>query len=201
MQNKKSLLLVALLLLVGLTSGYVSKTYAKYVATLDNAQATVTVAKWDFKKGTDYGKFDIALPATIDETTLVSSRIAPGTSGTFKIDLDNSGSEVGVEYTIEFATATGIPSNLVFKQNSTVISASGSKVVGTIPAGETDSVTLTWDWPYETTSSALSVEDGEDTANGTAADRTMTLTATVNGKQVPPSATALPKTWTLQAAN
>jgi hypothetical protein len=54
---------------------------------------------------------------------------------------------------------------------------------------------------YETTSSALSVEDGEDTTNGEAASRTMTLTATVNGKQVQPGTGPTTKTWTLQAAS
>lgn len=199
--KKKSLVLIALLVLVGLTSGYVSRTYAKYVKTLDNATGTTTVAKWDFKKGTNYGVFDITLPGTVDATTLVSGRIAPGTSGTFTIDLDNSGSEVGVEYTIEFTTASGVPSNLVFKQSTTTISAAGSKVIGTIPAGQTDSVELSWEWPYETTSSALTVEDGEDTANGEAVSRTMTLTATVNGKQVQPGTGPTTKTWTLQAAS
>jgi len=198
--KKKSIAIIVLLLLVGLTSGYVSSTYAKYVKTLDNAEATTTIAKWDFKKGTNYGVFEISLPATVDPTTLVANRIAPGTSGTFTIDLDNSGSEVGVQYEIAFATATGVPSNLVFKQNSTTLNVAGSKVVGTIPAGQSDSIALDWEWPYET-SGTLATEDGEDTTNGEAATRTMTLTATVNGHQVAPSATATTKTYTLQAAS
>ena len=198
--KRKSLILIGLLMAVGLTSGYVSSTYAKYVNTLENAEGTATVAKWDFKKGTNYGVFDITLPATVDPTTLVADKIAPGTGGTFTIDLDNSGSEVGVEYEIAFATATGVPSNLVFKSGSTSFVVTGSKVVGTIPAGQSDSVELNWEWPYETTTDGLATEDGEDTTNGEAAS-TMTLTATVNGHQVAPSATAITKTYTLQNAS
>lgn len=203
-KKKKSLVLIALLMLVGLTSGYVASTYAKYTATLDNASGETTVAKWDFKKGTNYGVFDISLPATVDATTLVGERIAPGTSGTFTIDLDNSGSEVGVEYEITFATASGVPSNLVFKSGDNTFTVTGSKVVGKIPAGQTKSVALNWEWPYETTPESpntQATEDGEDNTNGTAASRAMTLTAVVTGKQVPPSATAIENTYTLQNAS
>lgn len=200
-KKKKSLVLISLLMLVGLTSGYVASTYAKYTATLDNASGETTVAKWDFKKGTNYGKFEISLPATVDATTLVDDRIAPGTSGTFTIDLDNSGSEVGVEYEITFATASGIPSNLVFKSGTDTFTVTGSKVVGKIPAGQTKSVELNWEWLYEQTTGTLADEDAEDNANGTAASRAMTLTAVVTGKQVPPSATAIENTYTLQSAS
>ena len=200
-KKKKSLVLISLLMLVGLTSGYVASTYAKYTATLDNASGETTVAKWDFKKGTNYGKFEISLPATVDATTLVDDRIAPGTSGTFTIDLDNSGSEVGVEYEITFATASGIPSNLVFKSGTDTFTVTGSKVVGKIPAGQTKSVELNWEWLYEQTTGTLADEDAEDNANGTAASSAMTLTAVVTGKQVPPSATAIENTYTLQSAS
>ena len=200
-KKKKSLVLISLLMLVGLTSGYVASTYAKYTATLDNASGETTVAKWNFKKGTNYGKFEISLPATVDATTLVDDRIAPGTSGTFTIDLDNSGSEVGVEYEITFATASGIPSNLVFKSGTDTFTVTGSKVVGKIPAGQTKSVELNWEWLYEQTTGTLADEDDEDNANGTAASRAMTLTAVVTGKQVPPSATAIENTYTLQSAS
>ena len=200
-KKKKSLVLISLLMLVGLTSGYVASTYAKYTATLDNASGETTVAKWDFKKGTNYGKFKISLPATVDATTLVDDRIAPGTSGTFTIDLDNSGSEVGVEYEITFATASGIPSNLVFKSGTDTFTVTGSKVVGKIPAGQTKSVELNWEWLYEQTTGTLADEDAEDNANGTAASSAMTLTAVVTGKQVPPSATAIENTYTLQSAS
>lgn len=200
-KKKKSLVLISLLMLVGLTSGYVASTYAKYTATLDNASGETTVAKWDFKKGTNYGKFEISLPATVDATTLVDDRIAPGTSGTFTIDLDNSGSEVGVEYEITFATASGIPSNLVFKSGTDTFTVTGSKVVGKIPAGQTKSVELNWEWLYEQTTGTLADEDAEDNANGTAASRAMTLTAVVTGKQVPLSATAIENTYTLQSAS
>ena len=195
--KKKSLMLIVLLMLVGLTSGYVASTYAKYVKTLDNVSATATVAKWDFKKGTNYGVFDITLPATVDASTLVADKIAPGTSGTFTIDLDNSGSDVGVEYEITFTGVSNIPSNLVLKNGGTAITiANGAKITGTIPAAQTDSLELTWEWPYYTNAT----DDAEDTTDGEAA-ATMTLTATVNGHQVAPSATAITKTHTFTAAS
>ena len=48
MKNKKSLLVLVLLLLVGITSGYVASTYAKYTSKIENNNGTATVAKWAF---------------------------------------------------------------------------------------------------------------------------------------------------------
>ena len=194
--KRKSMIVMVLLLLVCLTSGYVASTYAKYTSQLANISSTATVAKWDFKAGGNYGTFSIDLPASVDASTLVAGKIAPGTSGTFTIALDNSGSEVGVEYTIDFTGASNVPSNLVFTaKGSTVTIANGASIEGSIPAGETDTVTISWAWPYETGNSPYTTEDAEDTTY------TMTLSATVNGIQTEPSATALPKTWSFHAAS
>ena len=195
--KKKSLVLIVLLLLVGLTSGYVTSTYAKYTKSLGNVTGTTKVAKWDFKGGTNFGTFVISLPATVNTSTLASGRIAPGTSGTFTIDLDNRGSEVGVSYEINFSGASGVPTNLVFKQDINTFAVSGFKVVGTIPAGDSDSVSLTWEWPYESTVDTLTVEDGEDTINGEAGSN-VSLTATVTGVQVNPTSGATTKGYTIQ---
>ena len=190
--KKKSLVLIVLLLLVGLTSGYVSRTYAKYVKTLANATGTTTVAKWDFKAGTNYGVFEITLPETVNATTLVADRIAPGTSGTFTIDLDNTGSEVGVDFTITFSTATGVPSNLVFKQNGVTVDPTSQSITGYIAVGETLDVPLTWEWAYETgtVTNGIAAGDSADTTNGSpeaVADRTMTVSAKITGIQVDPA--------------
>ena len=196
-KKKKSLVLIGLLMAVGLTSGYVASTYAKYVKTLDNATGQAQVAKWDFKKGADadYGKFVISLPENVNTTTLAGERIAPGTSGTFTIALDNSDSEVGVEYEITFDDAENVPSNLILKKDSTTLNVSNAKIVGTIPAGQSDSVAIAWEWPYETTDG-----DDADRADGEAA-KTMSLTASITGHQVQPSATGIEKTYTLQSAS
>ncbi len=196
--NKKSLTIVVLLLLVALTSGYVASTYAKYTETLADATATAQVAKWDFKKGTNNGNLVISLPATIDASRLTANMIAPGTGGSFNLDLDNSGSDVGVEFEITFTDLANVPSNLVFKQDSTTLAISGSKITGYIPAKGTLSIPLAWEWPYET-SGTLATEDGEDLADGKAAEE-MSITASIKGTQVNPAGAAITASYTLGAA-
>ena len=47
--NKKtSLIIMILLLVVGVTTGYVASTYAKYTSSLPEKSGTATVAKWAF---------------------------------------------------------------------------------------------------------------------------------------------------------
>ena len=113
-KKKKKLLVIALLILFGLTAGYVANTYAKYTAEI-NGQGTVKVAKWAFAEDNQSVDFTIDLNGTIDASTLIADRIAPGTSGSFDIDLSNENSEVGVAFTISFSNIQNAPSNLVFK--------------------------------------------------------------------------------------
>ena len=199
MKSKKNLTLIVLVLLVALTSGYVASTYAKYTEVLSDTTATADVAKWAFAKGTDNGELEISLPSTIPASRLVADKIAPGTGGSFNLDLDNSEGEVGVEFEITFKNLTNVPSNLVFKQSSTAISIANSKITGTIPAGGTLAIPLDWEWPYET-SGTLAAEDLEDTTDGKAAD-TMSITATIKGTQVNPNGAAITASYTLGSAN
>ena len=185
MKKKKSLMLIALLIMVGLTSGYVASTYAKYTGEVTGS-GSVKVAKWAFESDNESVNFDINLDETYDPSTLVEERIAPGTSGSFDIELSNANSEVGVDFTIAFTNTENVPSNLVFKQGSTVIDPTNGTVTGHIAAGETLTVPLTWEWAYYTSAA----DDTEDKTDGVAA-KTMTVTATITGVQTTPSTTAI----------
>ena len=189
--NKKSLLVVALLLLVGVTSAYVAYSYAKYTSTITGNQGTVTVAKWAFATDNTAQTFTIALDPTVDATTLVANKIAPGTTGSFNVELKNTNTEVGVDFTIDFAAVTGIPTNLKFYKNSartTEIVLGTNSLTGQIVPGGTITVPVYWGWAYET--DAVATNDPLDTADGEAA-RTLTVSATITGTQVAPSATGI----------
>ena len=94
--NKKtSLIIMILLLVVGVTTGYVASTYAKYTSNLPGKSGTATVAKWGYTVsataqelfGQHYGAKNnsTSLSSKSDSGVNVSGKsgtvIAPGTTG------------------------------------------------------------------------------------------------------------------------
>ena len=188
MKRKKSLLVIVLLLLVGLTGAYVSSTYAKYTSTIDDNSGSVTVAKWAFATDNASQDLTIDFTETYDATTLVGDRIAPGTSGSFNIAVVNTNTETGVDFTLKIKSATNVPTNLKFYSDesfSTVITPGTGTVTGQLAAGDATglSVPIYWKWEYETADG-----DGADTTDGEAA-KSLTIVAELTGVQTPPSAT------------
>ena len=192
MMNKKSLLIIVLLVLVGLTTGYVASTYAKYTSTVTGS-GTATVAKWAFATDNATQNITIALNPTVDATTLVNGKIAPGTTGSFNIALVNTNSEVGVDFSIALDSISNKPTNLKFYKDSsytTELTPGTSTVTGQLTAGDSTGVTVPiyWRWEYET--NAIATNDPIDTQDGEAAN-TLTIGVTITGVQTQPSATAI----------
>ncbi|MBR1748431.1 MAG: hypothetical protein IJ743_01400 [Bacilli bacterium] len=183
-----TLLLILLLLLVGITSGYVAGTYAKYTSEITPTAGTATVAKWNFDVENN-GKavtVDADLTKTYDANTLVSGKIAPGTEGAFKIELANETSEVGVNYEITIGDITGKPTNLKFYKDAahTQEISAVNKVTGTLNVGAiATKVDIYWAWEYET--DAIATNDPIDTTDGKAA-ASLTIPVTIVGTQVRP---------------
>lgn len=188
--KKKSIVLMVMLMLVGITSGLVGKTFAKYTATV-NGQATATVAKWAFSSDNTISSLSVNLDQTADPTTLAvvggQQRIAPGTSGSFQINLNNEHSEVGVNFTLALNSIDNKPTNLKFykdSQHKTELTPGSSTITGQLVAGDSTGVNVPiyWEWKYETTNG-----DTADTADGVAA-KSLTIGLTVTGVQVQPGA-------------
>lgn len=184
-KRKKRIGLIILLLLFGVTAGYVANTYAKYTAQVSGS-GSATVAKWAFEEDNQNADFTIDIAGNIDASTLVDGKIAPGTNGSFNIELSNENSEVGVAFTIAFSNLQNVPKNLVFKQSGAVIDLTSETITGKIAAGETLTVPVTWEWVYYTSDA----DDVEDTTDGEAAN-TMTINASITGVQIQPSSTAV----------
>lgn len=115
------------------------------------------IATWDFKvNGQEEQAQIIDLASTSNNETLLDNKIAPGTSGSFNIIIDAQGSEVGIDYKINFKEETQKPTNLIFiyedKEYSSVFDL--EKVLeGTINANEenkTRILLIKWKWNYET---------------------------------------------------
>lgn len=189
-QKKKSLFVIVLLLLVGLTAAYVSNTYAKYTSTIDDNSGTVTVAKWAFASDNASQELTIDFTDTYDVSTLADGKIAPGTSGSFNIALVNTNTETGVDFTLKIKSATNVPTNLKFYADetfSTEIEAGTGSVTGQLAANDSEGLTVPvyWKWEYETAGG-----DSADTSDGEAA-KTLSIVVELTGVQTAPSTTAI----------
>ena len=184
--NKKtSWVIIVLLLVVGVTSGYVASTYAKYTSDLGTKNGTATIAKWAFSDENSSRTLNLALDQTYDPDTLSSGKIAPGTSGSFSIELSNVNAEVAVNYELAIGTATNKPTNLKFYSNSNhTTELVNNKLTGTLaPGAAATTKTIYWQWAYETTNG----DAADNTAGeGAATNASMTIPITITGTQAQP---------------
>lgn len=180
-KKKKMLLVFALLFVTVLAGTLAVRTYAKYTSTL-NSEASATIAKWAFASDNESTALTLNLDKTYDPDTLVANKIAPGTSGSFSIQLSNANTEVGVDYSIALTDTTGAPTNLKFYSDSAhTTELTNATYTGTLsPNAAATTITIYWEWPYETIDG-----DTVDTTEGATAG-SMTVKATITGTQVQP---------------
>lgn len=193
MSKKKKIIIIVSVLLAILLSFIGGKTFSKYLTQV-KGEGVAEIASWDFKVN---GKTDevqtINLSSTFDNETLIGNKIAPGTKGSFNINLDATGSEVGINYKVTFDGETQKPTNLKFKYNDTSynsIKELESALTGTINANDsekTKTFTINWEWPFETGSntSEINQNDKIDTQEAQTISN-YTFNVNVQGVQVPP---------------
>ena len=117
MTKKKKVLITLALLAIILLAFIGGQAYAKYVSEV-RGEGVAQVATWNFKvNGQSEQVEEINLASTCNNETLVNNKIAPGTSGSFDIKVDATGSEVGINYNIAFTEEESKPQNLKFKYN------------------------------------------------------------------------------------
>jgi len=136
-----------------------------------NAQNLVAADMSAFSSENEEKMQTISLNSTIYNFTLANGRIAPGTAGSFEINIDGSGAGVAIFYTVNFQNETEKPKNLKFKYDGKEfesIELLNHWIVGTIH-GDTDaqqrSFIIEWEWPYETgnTPEEIAENDERDT--------------------------------------
>lgn len=182
---------VTALALTLVTTCLMGSTLARYVTEVTGS-ATATVAEWSFKVNGQAEKFTIDLGRTAyTDTTIADKVIAPGTSGSFKIEIDGSGSEVGIDYEIKLKAAadTTFPDDMVFSTKAITDANPGenfSKFIETPVEGSIDysaamkeTVTIYWAWPLD----GGADKDAKDTAMN---DKDLSIDITVTGKQAAP---------------
>ena len=155
MIKKKNILLIIAILVAILLSFIGGKTFSKYVSEIQGT-GTAEIANWVFKvNGTEDAVQTVNLLSTYNNETLINNKVAPGTSGSFNIVIDATGSEVGVDYKIQFLNESKKPQNLVFIYNDNVyanIQELAKEFSGTIDANAEDKtrmITINWKWQYE----------------------------------------------------
>lgn len=203
-ENKKNnniIVIAILLILLIAVSIFGVWAWSKYTDTLEG-NGTATVAKWNF--GTTTTLEDLDLGTTSggtkfdDVNNVATDRIAPGTSGSFTVALDTSGTEVALTYDIVLSNMQNKPDNLHFYSDAActeankIDTADGAKLSGIIAQGDTattKNVTIYWKWAYQTgsTPEEKAANDALDTADGRAATIDgVTFDLAITGTQVNP---------------
>jgi len=216
---KKMSLLTALIAAVAVTAYSVSGTYAKYTSTFTGSDSA-RVAQWAFQFKED-GKeasnnFTFDLFNTINDTTDGSAEtdvmnktadgktvIAPGTKGSFSIDIMNN-SEVTANYDIAFADSTNASNIPVeFKVTTGAVVSdwmsfdelkayklsgeTDKRVTLDMNDGSTSKITVEWKWDYESTKGEAATGTtgvNFDTSLGLAGNAEVTIAAAVTATQV-----------------
>jgi len=180
--KKKILLVIAIVaFIIAIVLGF---TYSKYINSKEITGSTAT-ATWNFdgaiSNTDDETTKSISLAQTVNDDSIVSGKIAPGTSGNFKIIINASGSEVDVDYDVLLKEeGNNKPANLYFTCEDLVNSrdedgnlikyyslsemlkvndeTSRSNMSGSIDKDDNTipkEITVNWEWPYE------SVQEGK----------------------------------------
>jgi len=184
--------LVVLLILIILASlGAGLYAWARYQTSIEGS-ATGEVAKWSFKAdgNTTTEEIDFAITRTDNNTSVAEEKLAPGTYGEFNVEIDATGTETMVEYSIVVAL-TNKPTNLNFyydEAKTKLISVNKEDkfcVRGFMDLDEVNTVRtekIYWDWKYETglTEKGIEVFDEIDTKD---AGKEVEMDITVIGEQ------------------
>ena len=102
MTNKKKIVLIVAILSMIVVSFMGGQSFSKYVSQV-KGYGQFDIAKWSFLvNGQESSMNTIDLSSTCNNETLIDNKIAPGTEGNFNIEIDATGSEVGIQYQVTF---------------------------------------------------------------------------------------------------
>ena len=193
LKKSKKIVLIIIAISAILIAFIGGQAYAKYMSKVTGS-GTADVASWNFKVNENAEKMQtISLKSTINNSTLLNNKIAPGTEGSFQINVDATGAEVGINYSVKFENETQKPTNLNFVYNGknySSLTQLQNDLIGTINANDEQKVkniTIGWKWKYETGANAQEIlkSDLVDTKEAQQID-SYTFDIIVSGTQVMP---------------
>lgn len=193
LKKSKKIVLVLIAVIAILLAFVGGQAYAKYMSRI-SGKGTADIASWSFKANENEEKMQtISLKSKMNNSTLVSNKIAPGTDGEFQIKLDANGSDVGINYVIKFENETSKPTNLKFTYDGKTynsLTELQKDLTGTIDANgqdKTKTLTVGWNWKYETgsTQQEIATSDAIDTKEAKTISN-YTFDVIISGTQVMP---------------
>ena len=193
LKKSKKIVLIIIAIILIMLAFLGGNAYAKYMSKV-TGQGTADIASWNFKVNEKEDKLQtISLKSTVNNSSLVNNKIAPGTEGSFQIKLDATGSEVGINYIIKFENESEKPTNLKFTYNNksyNSLTELQEALTGTINADEKNKITtltIGWNWKYETGTSLqqIATNDVVDTQDAKKMNN-YTFDVSVSGTQVMP---------------
>lgn len=195
MTNKKKIVVIVAILSMIVVSFMGGQSFSKYISQV-KGYGQFDIAKWSFLvNGQESSMNTIDLSSTCNNETLINNKIAPGTEGNFNIEIDATGSEVGIQYQVTFDEKSQKPNNLFFIYNRSTyanFSDLAYALKGVINADAENkkiSIPIKWIWEYETGNSPelREPEDAEDTEDGKTLQN-YAFDVIVTGTQVEPTA-------------
>lgn len=193
-QEKRNVVLALALLLLLLIGSVATITYSKYISK-NPATVTAEIAKWDFSSAFKHNgttTTTLNLGSTVSKDTLKNGKIAPGTEGSFDVEINAGASETDIIYNVTVENETTKPSNLYFKVlgSDTKYTTLEDAITGAgLDEGRINydsdvksiSKTIEWHWDYETVDG-----DTADTQDGINAND-YSFSITITGTQADPS--------------
>lgn len=192
--TKKKKILVMLAIISAIIISFIGgHSYAKYVSEI-KGHGVAEIAKWSFRvNGREEQIQTIQLVDTCDNKTLINNKIAPGTSGSFNIVIDATGSDVGVNYSVKIANEQNKPNNLKFiyenaeYDNITELAKAITGVINANDQTKEKTFKIDWKWNYETGNNDTEIarNDTIDTNDSTLIEN-YTFDVIISGVQVMP---------------
>lgn len=188
-----------------ITTCLMGGTLAKYTSTVEG-NATAVTAKWGFEVNGQAETIENSISlANTAYKGVAENKIAPGTEGSFELNLDGSGSEVGIEYIITLEDAnsdktdgTNIPDGMVFSTKkieggntgfslTALATEEDNGLSGKIPYSTTasdmkETVTVYWKWN----------DAGEGSNDNGSAGKDWKINISVTGEQIAPEKSTTP---------
>jgi len=188
-------LIIVLILIILATSAFGIFAWARYQTSVQG-ESTAQVARWSFKvngNGTQTEQVSFLMTRTDSNNTVATGTIAPGTYGEIPIEIDVTGTQTDLIYTISGSTVN-MPRNLKLyfdedrTQEMAVVGEQFSKgnYLKLADIGDGEKViteTIYWEWPFETgtTENAKQMNNQKDTED---MGKAMTMAVTIEGKQL-----------------
>lgn len=173
MKEKKIILFVLLGIILSLC-GIGGASYSLYKSS-PRGRTSGAIANWSFYVNNSKDTFSIDLAKNAKNTS--DGKLAPGSYGSFDINLDASSTDVDVNYKITFSDMKGKPTGLRFyldENYTSEINLDETQISGIIYQGNNmvKTVTIYWKWNYN------SVDDNDFQSE------TMSFNINIVGSQV-----------------